>query len=99
MSKYVLTNKAVKDLAIIWNYTFDTWPEKQADKYYNDILKHCESLSKNPDQGKKYSTLIQDLRGSKINKHIVFFRKTETNFIEIVRILHEQMDLKSNLEK
>ncbi len=99
LTKYSLTNKAVKDLAFIWNFAFDTWSEKQADKYYNDILKHCESLAKNPEQGKKYSTLVQDLRGSKINKHIVFFRKTETNFIEIERILHEQMELKSKLEK
>ncbi len=99
LSKYSLTNKAVKDLAIIWNYIFDTWSEKQADKYYKDILKHYESLAKNPEQGKKYFTSVQDLRVSKINKHILFFRKTETNFIEIERILHEQRDLKSKLEK
>ncbi len=32
MAKYKLTNKAVKDLANIWNYTFEAWSERQADK-------------------------------------------------------------------
>ncbi len=34
MAKYTLTNKAVKDLSEIWNYTFDQWSERQADFYY-----------------------------------------------------------------
>lgn len=33
MASYVLTNKAVEDLSSIWEYTFDTWSERQADKY------------------------------------------------------------------
>ena len=99
MSKYVLTNLAVKDLSDIWNYTFDTWSEKQADKYYNEILKKCSSLSKNAERGKSYSMLIEDLIGAKINKHIIFFRKLENNVIEVERILHERMDLKTRLKE
>lgn len=99
MAKYVLTNKAVRDLAQIWNYTFDTWSEKQADKYYNEILKFCADLAKNPSKGKDYSALLQGLRGEKIHKHIVFFRSLEPNIIEIERVLHERMDLKSRLMK
>lgn len=33
MAKYNLTKKAVEDLTKIWNYTFDTWSENQADAY------------------------------------------------------------------
>lgn len=97
MSKYILTNRAVKDLADIWNYTFDTWSEKQADKYYNEILKLCSILAKNPKRGKRYSKLMYDLSGAKINKHIIFYRKLENNMIEVERILHERMDLKTRL--
>ena len=97
MPKYVLTNRAVKDLTDIWNYTFETWSEKQADKYYNEILKECSNLSKNPEGGKKYFDLIDDLRGAKINKHIIFYRRLEEKVIEIERVLHEQMDLKARL--
>ncbi len=31
MAKYQLTNKAVEDLTNIWEYTVDTWLERQAD--------------------------------------------------------------------
>jgi len=41
MAKYRLSNKAVEDLANIWEYTYQTWSEKQADKYYRFLLEHC----------------------------------------------------------
>lgn len=34
MSRYVLTQKAVHDIAEIWNFTRINWGEKQADEYY-----------------------------------------------------------------
>ena len=34
MAEYKLTNKAVEDLAEIWDYTFDKWSEKQANNYW-----------------------------------------------------------------
>ena len=99
MPNYKLTNKAIKDLKSIWNYTFDTWSENQADKYYEQILNYCERLSVEPEKGKNYFNLIEGLRGSKINKHIIFYREISNNVIEIERVLHEQMDLKSHLEE
>lgn len=35
---------AKADLDNIWDYTFDTWGEVQADGYINDIGKACEAL-------------------------------------------------------
>ena len=40
MAGYSFTNKAVNDLSDIWNYTRDSWSEKQADKYYTMLLGH-----------------------------------------------------------
>ncbi len=99
MAKYVLTNKAVEDLIEIWNYTFDTWSEKQADKYYNELLKEFQNLSENPEKGKIYTDLFDNLMGFKINKHIIFYREIDIDKIEVERILHERMDLKTNLGK
>lgn len=94
MAKYKLTKKAVQDLKQIWNYTFDTWSEKQADKYYKELIQHCSRLSINPTTGKNYENLHTGLRGSKVNKHIVFYRQITKAEIEVERILHERMDLK-----
>ncbi len=94
MTKYKLTNKAVEDLSGIWNYTFDTWSEKQADKYYNMLLDNCQNIANNPELGKNYEGITAELFGLKVNRHIIFYRKLINKPIEITRILHEQMDLK-----
>ena len=52
MAKYILSNKAVNDLADIWNYTYDTWSEKQADKYYTLLIDICQALAEGKIIGK-----------------------------------------------
>ena len=54
MADYILTNKAVLDLSAIWEYTVDTWSEKQADKYYFMLLDSCQDLANGKVAGKKY---------------------------------------------
>lgn len=96
MPKFKLTNKAVNDLTVIWNYTYETWNGRQADKYYNDIIKGCKSLAKHPEKGRLYERLVSNLRGFNINKHIIFYTRIDKDTIEIERILHESMDLKKH---
>lgn len=58
MAKYILTNKAVKDLSDIWNYTFDSWSEAQADIYYKMLIEVCIKIAENPDIGKHYEGIF-----------------------------------------
>lgn len=97
MAKYRLTNKAVDDLAKIWNYTFDKWSENQAGKYYRMLLKHCDEVACNPELGENYSAIAESLLGFKAGRHSIFYRKVEETEVEITRILHEQMDLKDRI--
>ncbi len=97
MPNYYLTNKAVEDLSQIWEYTFETWSETQADNYYNSLLDTCDSISQNPDLGKNYEGIAQYLFGLKINRHIIFYRKMSSEQVEITRILHERMDLNTRI--
>ena len=94
MIKYKLTNKAVDDLAQIWNYTFNKWSEHQADKYYHMLLDNFNEIACNPHLGKNYSGVIESLLGFRAGRHIIFYRKIDEDKIGITRILHEQMDLK-----
>jgi len=48
-------------------------------------------------QANKYKIIAPELLGYKANHHIIFFRIISTKEIEIIRILHERMDLKSKL--
>lgn len=95
MAKYSLTNKAVEDLAKIWDYTFEQWSEHQADKYYKMLISNCEEISINPNFGKTYDGVTSKLLGIKVNRHIIFYRIMEKNEIEITRILNGRMDLKN----
>lgn len=99
MAKYHLSVKAVEDLAAIWNYTFDEWSERQADKYYDLLIESCKEVAEYPDFGKPYSSIANSLLGYKTGEHIIFYLVMGKNEIEVVRILHGMMDLKRHFSE
>ncbi len=99
MANYKFTNKAVFDLTQIWNYTLKKWSENQADRYYFMLLENCKEVASNPDLGKIYSGIVDNLLGFKAGRHIIFYRKIEDNEVEITRILHEQMEIENRIKE
>ena len=99
MAKFFLTNKAVDDLSKIWNYTYETWSEKQADKYYSDLIFDCQELANTQSLGASYLEISIEIFGFKSGKHIIFYRKINVEEIEIVRILHSSMDLTNRIKE
>lgn len=99
MAKVVLRQKAINDLNDIWGYTFEKWSETQADKYYATIKLACKEIGDNPSLGKEYDGVSRNLLGLKSGKHIIFYHLISENRIEIIRILHERMDLKNRLNE
>ncbi|WP_251623965.1 type II toxin-antitoxin system RelE/ParE family toxin [Odoribacter lunatus] len=100
MAKYRLTNKAVEDLADIWNNTFDEWSERQADDYYNMLISSCQKIATNPHLfGKRYDEIFDGLRGFKAGKHLLFYRMLDSGEVEVIRILHERMDLRNRMNE
>ena len=98
MARFRLTNKAVADLADIWNYTYIKWSEDQADKYYQILLNTCRQIADNPDLGIDYAIVNDKLLGFRAGRHIIFYRRIEGDKIEVIRILHDQMDLGNHLK-
>ena len=97
MAKVILRQEAIDDLNDIWDYTYEKWSEKQADKYYATIKIACNGIGENPEVGKEYYGISKNLLGLKSGKHIIFYRSLSENKIEVIRILHERMDLKNRL--
>ena len=97
MAKYQFTRKALNDLTEIWDYTVKEWSENQAEKYYNLIIASCIDLANNPNLGKSYDILSLNVFGSKCCEHIIFYRESSKNEIEIERILYGMMDLRSKI--
>jgi toxin ParE1/3/4 len=99
MAKVILRQEAIDDLNDIWTYTFEEWSEKQADKYYATLEFACMQIGKNPELGKEYEGINKNLLGLRTGKHIIFYQVTSETEIEIIRILHERMDLKNRISE
>ena len=97
MAKVILRQRAIDDLNNIWDYTFEKWSEKQADKYYATIKMACSGIGGSPDIGNEYEGISRNLLGFKSGKHIIFYRQKSKERVEIIRILHERMDLKNRI--
>lgn len=94
---YVISEKAVDDINNIWIYTAETWSIEQADRYYNLILDEIEYIANNFETALDFSHIRNGYRCSKVKSHLVFFRTTKAKEIEVVRILHEKMDIENRL--
>lgn len=99
MPKVILRQEAIDDLTEIWNYTVQEWSEKQADKYYETIRSACKAIGENPTIGKVYTEISTYLLGFKSEKHILFYHQISEDEVEILRILHEKMDLESRTKE
>ena len=97
MSKYIINEKALDDINKIWIYTAETWSIEQADRYYNLILDEIEYIVDNFEMARDFGNVRKNYRCSKVKSHLVFFKKTKTNEIEIIRVLHEKMDIENQL--
>ncbi|MBQ0122117.1 MAG: type II toxin-antitoxin system RelE/ParE family toxin [Bacteroidales bacterium] len=96
MAKYHLTKKAVQDLDAIWAYTLKTWSEKKADEYYSALVETFAAIARRPGNlDKEYVEIHLGLYRRSCLKHLVFYRLVEDGDIEIIRILHERMDIAS----
>jgi toxin ParE1/3/4 len=99
MFEYYLSNKAVEDLTSIWNPTYEIWSEKQADKYYFELLSDCQDLAKNQNMGRNYADIDETIFGFLSGQHIIFYDILNENEIEVVRILDSKMDLKNRIQE
>ncbi|TDQ17544.1 toxin ParE1/3/4 [Algoriphagus boseongensis] len=98
MASYFLSQKAIDDLSAIWEYTFETWSEQQADNYYWQLLEDCKNVAENQFLGKQYPEISQEIFGFKSGEHLIFYRKLNPSSIEVIRILHSRMDLKRRIQ-
>jgi toxin ParE1/3/4 len=93
---FVISKKAVSDLEKIWLYTGEKRPVEQADRYYNLNFDEINYICKNSNAGKSMEHVRKGYRASKVKSHLIFYRVLN-NTIEVIRILHERMDIENRL--
>ena len=95
---FKLTREAELDLTKIWNYTRETWSIEQANRYINLIIEEIEYICKKPESGIDFSSVREGYYKSKVKSHFIFYRiNALQKNIEIIRILHQRMDINRRL--
>lgn len=97
--RYFISEKANQDIEKIWLYTFENWSLEQADRYYNLILDEIEFISENFESGKSVDHIKKGYRASIVKSHIIFYKKSKRNIVEIIRVLHQKMDIENRIDE
>ncbi|EKE70542.1 type II toxin-antitoxin system RelE/ParE family toxin [Oceanibaculum indicum] len=94
---YVLTPRARRDLADIWRFTNGRWGEAQADAYVRQIAECCQRLSEGALIGSDVSAIRPGYWKLRVGSHVLFYTKPAEQRLELVRILHQRMDITAHL--
>ena len=99
MSEYIISEKALEDINNIWIYTAENWSFEQADRYYNAIIDEIEFIVQKIELANDFGKIRKSYKYSKVKSHLIFFKKNISNEIEVVRVLHEKMDMENRLNE
>jgi toxin ParE1/3/4 len=97
MKAFALTNKAKADLRDIALFTQKSWGKEQRNLYIKQFDDAFHMLADTPLVGKACDDIKSGYKRFPQGSHIIFYRLGENTSIEIVRILHKQMDVDSQL--
>ena len=96
--RHIISREATNDLEKIWLYTCETWSLEQADRYLDLLMDEIEYLAVNPKSGNDCSHIRKGYFRSKVKSHFIFYKINLTKSqLEIIRILHQQMDIESRI--
>lgn len=93
-----LSPQAERDLEEIWLYTFENWSADQADRYQNQIMAAIEGLANGSRRGRRIDDIRPGYRKLPVASHFLFYRITDAGAIDVIRVLHQRMDVASRLK-
>jgi len=93
MKPFALTQKAKSDLRAIAIYTEQRWGKDQRNLYIMQLDDAFRFLANNPQAGKRCDDIKPGYRKFPQGSHIIFYRDGTDFVVEIVRILHDGMDV------
>ena len=95
---YRLTRIADEDLTNIWIHSRNNWGAAQADRYLSELETCFLELSNHPQMGRERPEIKHGYRSLPKNQHIIFYRQRPQGGIEIIRVLHQRMEVAPSLE-
>ncbi len=94
-----VSQAAADDLEDIWLYTVEHWSVKQADKYVGLILAGFSQIQDAPFAGKDCSHIRDGYFSWRVKSHLIYYKPSATQQqVEVIRVLHERMDIPHRLK-
>jgi toxin ParE1/3/4 len=81
----------------IAGYTLDQWGAPQRDAYISELFEAFSHLADTPEIAIKIDNIRNGYRKFPQGSHVIYFRYSSTNVIEIIRVLHKRMDAQAHL--
>lgn len=95
--RYLLSPAARRDLDGIWDYTAERWGAEQAALYLRELQHAIGRAAANPLIGRSCEEIRPGYRKLAAGSHTLFYRIAAENIVDVVRILHQRMDIDRHL--
>jgi toxin ParE1/3/4 len=96
--RYVLSPAAAADLEQIWDYTCQRWGGDQAETYVREIQRAIDRIVDNPLIGQSCDEVRASYRRHAVGSHTLYYRIASGDLIDVVRVLHNWMDVDRHLD-
>jgi toxin ParE1/3/4 len=98
VSVFLLSPAARVDLAEIWDYTAGRWGVDQAERYIRDLTDACQAVADERRAGRAVDDIRPGYFKLAVGSHFLFYRFTDAGLVDVVRILHQRMDIAAQLQ-
>ena len=99
MPRFRIKAAAINDLKCIAKFTEKTWGQAQRNKYLADFDQAFHQLADNNELGKVCDYLQTGYSAFPIGSHVIFYKISGRQCIDIIRVLHKRMDVSSRFFK
>ena len=98
MPAFRLSAKSLEDLKSIGRFTLKSWGREQRNIYLSKLDESFHILAEQPHLGNARDDIRKGYRVYHVGRHLIFYRQKSTA-IEIIRILHDRMDVETHLRR
>ncbi len=98
MPAFRLSAKSFEDLKTIGRFTLKYWDREQHKIYLSKLDESFHILADQPQLGIARDDIRKGYRIYHVGRHLIFYRQKPTG-IEIIRILHDRMDVETHLKR
>ncbi|MEW8346980.1 MAG: type II toxin-antitoxin system RelE/ParE family toxin [Candidatus Thiodiazotropha taylori] len=99
MPRFRIKAAARSDLKGIAKYTEQMWNREQRNSYLTELDQAFHRLAENTELGKACDHIRSGYRVFPVGSHLVFYKRSTGNVIEIIRVLHKRMDVSTRFFK